>query len=168
MRLVLQRVSRASVTVDGETVSSIGRGICVLVGIAQDDQEKADADVLAKKLLDIRMWPDGEKAWAKGVRDIGGEVLCVSQFTLHARLNKGTKPDFSRAMKTAQAREFYETFLAKLRSLYDPEKIKDGVFGAMMSVEIVNDGPVTLVIDSRKEGEQDRKPVGEGSAERSG
>ncbi|KAJ3336890.1 D-tyrosyl-tRNA(Tyr) deacylase [Gonapodya sp. JEL0774] len=165
MRLVIQRVSSASVSVAGQLVSSISHGLCILVGIAHDDTEKDDIDPLSvpfqfipcvRKLLDIKLWADplSNKPWAKSLRDMDGEVLCVSQFTLHARLSKGTKPDFSRAKKSSDgAQDMYDTFVRKVRERYGvvgAERVKDGVFGAMMSVNIVNDGPVTIVLDSKK------------------
>ncbi|KAF9506819.1 hypothetical protein BS47DRAFT_1321628 [Hydnum rufescens UP504] len=151
MRAVAQRVVSASVTVDHEVISSIGRGLLVLVGIGADDVQ-ADIDVLTKKILTLRMWPDPatDSAWKLNVKDIGGEILCVSQFTLMANTTKGNKPDFHRAMGPESSRVMYESVLDKLRALYDPAKIKDGRFGAMMNVSLTNDGPVTFTLDSRK------------------
>ncbi|KAI9208257.1 putative D-tyrosyl-tRNA deacylase [Polychytrium aggregatum] len=152
MRVVLQRVSSASVQVDGQVVSEIGRGICALVGITVDDQE-ADLDYCARKLSNIRVFEDQDGAfWKKSVMDLDLEILCVSQFTLYANTFKGSKPDFHLAMKSTESRDMYELFLNKLRASYNPERIKDGVFGAMMQVSIVNEGPVTLTIDSRIRG----------------
>ncbi|KAG2219448.1 hypothetical protein INT45_002333 [Circinella minor] len=150
MRAVLQRVARASVTVDQQVVGSIQKGVCVLVGIGVDDTDK-DVDYIINKILNIRVFDDEQGAmWKKGVKDLGLEVLCVSQFTLQGKTVKGNKPDFHQAMKTDQAKAMYENFLLKLGQAYDPVKIKDGVFGAMMTVDIANDGPVTLQLDSRK------------------
>ncbi|KAI8143889.1 D-tyrosyl-tRNA deacylase [Fennellomyces sp. T-0311] len=150
MRAVLQRVARASVTVDQQVVGSIQKGVCVLVGIGTDDTEK-DVDYIVNKILNIRVFDDDQGImWKKGVKELGLEVLCVSQFTLQGKTVKGNKPDFHGAMKTEQAKAMYEKFLAKLGQAYDPSKIKDGVFGAMMLVDIANDGPVTLQLDSRK------------------
>ncbi|KAJ3035970.1 D-tyrosyl-tRNA(Tyr) deacylase [Rhizophlyctis rosea] len=157
MRAVLQRVSSASVTVNGEVVGRIGKGICVLVGITYltscakvDDQEK-DIDYMVKKLLNIRVFEDDAgKFWSKSVKDLSLEVLCVSQFTLYGNSYKGNKPDFHLAMKSDQSRDMYSTFLEKMKSSYDATRIQDGVFGAMMKVDIVNEGPVTLILDSRK------------------
>ncbi|KAI9138021.1 D-tyrosyl-tRNA deacylase 1 [Paraphysoderma sedebokerense] len=158
MKAVLQRVTSASVTVDSKIVSSIGRGFCVLIGIATCDTED-DMDYIIKKLLTLKLFPavteTSTKQWAKNIQDIQGEILCVSQFTLHATTQKGTKPDFHRAMPPPTSKEFYDRFLMKIRQQYssgtnaEEERIKDGVFGAMMSVNIVNDGPVTIVVDSR-------------------
>ncbi|KAH8556567.1 D-tyrosyl-tRNA deacylase [Umbelopsis sp. PMI_123] len=149
MRAVLQRVARASVIVDEQVVSSIGKGICVLVGISVDDNE-SDIDYMVRKLLTLRVFDEGGAMWKKSVQDMDLELLCVSQFTLFAKTTKGSKPDFHSSMKTAEANEMYKKFLDKLGVAYKPEKIKDGVFGAMMMVDILNDGPVTIELDSRK------------------
>ncbi|KAI1728119.1 d-Tyr-tRNA(Tyr) deacylase domain-containing protein [Ditylenchus destructor] len=149
MRAVIQRVSKAHVMVGNELISSIGRGICVLVGISRDDNAE-DIEYVVRKLLNLRMYDNVEsnKKWDKSVKDLGLEILCVSQFTLHTCL-KGNKLDFHRSMSPQEAPQFYEDFMTKLRDAYMPERIKDGVFGAMMSVGIENDGPVTIVIDSK-------------------
>ncbi|KAJ3552803.1 hypothetical protein NM688_g3962 [Phlebia brevispora] len=137
MRAVVQRVSSASVTVDSQLVSSIGRGIMVLVGIG-------------KGLLGLRVFSDNNgQMWKHSVKDIDGEVLCVSQFTLLANTTKN-KPDFHRAMASESSRQLYSSFLERMRTLYKPEKIQDGRFGAMMSVSLTNEGPVTFTLDSRK------------------
>ncbi|GAB5587299.1 D-tyrosyl-tRNA(Tyr) deacylase [Umbelopsis nana] len=157
MRAVLQRVARASVSVDGQVVSAIGKGICVLVGIGVDDNE-SDIDYMVRKLLSLRVFDEGGVMWKKSVQDMDYELLCVSQFTLFAKTTKGSKPDFHSSMKTSEANEMYQKFLLKLGQAYSPEKIKgfeleklkDGVFGAMMMVDILNEGPVTIELDSRK------------------
>ncbi|ORY97987.1 D-tyrosyl-tRNA deacylase [Syncephalastrum racemosum] len=149
MRAVLQRVARASVTVDNQVVGAIQKGVCVLIGIGTDDTEK-DIDYIVNKILNIRVFDHEGVMWKKGVKELGLEVLCVSQFTLQGKTVKGNKPDFHNAMKTEQAKATYAQFLDKLGKAYDPSKIKDGVFGAMMMVDIANDGPVTLQLDSRK------------------
>ncbi|KAI9335605.1 D-tyrosyl-tRNA deacylase [Zopfochytrium polystomum] len=157
MRAVIQRVKRASVTVDDRIVSSISHGICVLVGITVDDTED-DADYIAKKILNTRLWPSPatpsspSKPWSLSVAAAQYEILSVSQFTLYATTSKGTKPDFHLAMKSDLSRAFYDRFLERLRRWYEAEKIKDGEFGAMMDVKIVNDGPVTILLDSRQRG----------------
>lgn len=144
--------------VDGSTISSIRRGICVLVGICQDDTRE-DLDYVVKKILGCRVfsnsaekgtdYDDGDKLWAASVTDRDFEVLSVSQFTLHAVTSKGRKPDFHLSMKPEMAKVFYENFLKELRNQYKPEKVFDGKFGALMNVEIHNDGPVTILIDSK-------------------
>ncbi|KAI8917415.1 CRE-PQN-68 protein [Entophlyctis helioformis] len=149
MRAVLQRVTRASVTVDGTVVSAIGPGLCVLVGLKESDTI-ADVDYIVKKLLSVRVFGTKSKPWSANVTETGGSVLCVSQFTLYGRTAKGTKPDFHVAMKSDRSRDMYETFLSKMRSQYSDDRIQDGVFGAMMAVEIVNDGPVTLIFDTEQ------------------
>ncbi|KNC98362.1 D-tyrosyl-tRNA(Tyr) deacylase [Spizellomyces punctatus DAOM BR117] len=149
MRAILQRVSSASVTVNGEIVGKIGKGICVLIGISGDDEGK-DVNWMVKKLTSVRVFEDGNgKPWTKSVKDLDLEILSVSQFTLYALSNKGSKPDFHLAMKSDQSKDMYTTFLEKLKAAYKPERVQDGVFGAMMQVNILNDGPVTLILDSR-------------------
>ena len=153
MRAVVQRVTSASVSVDGEIISKIGPGLLCLIGITDSDTE-SDAEFIARKLLYIRLWRSEKKAWDLNVQQQGYELLCVSQFTLYGRL-KGNKADFSKAMGPQPARELYDKFLHRLRQDYIDEKVKDGVFGAMMAVELVNDGPVTFLLDS----EEKRKPL---------
>ena len=147
MKLVIQRVRQASVSVAGEVVSSIGRGLCVLVGIHKDDT-RDQIEYMVRKVLNLRMFEDQEgKRWDKSVLDLDLEVLCVSQFTLY-HVMKGNKLDFSRAMGREGAENFYSDFLKQLRAKHSDDKIKDGVFGAMMDLHIVNDGPVTITLDS--------------------
>ncbi|CAH0386657.1 unnamed protein product [Bemisia tabaci] len=147
MRAVVQRVKGASVKVDGELISSVGPGLCVLVGIHKSDTKK-DIDWLVNKLLTLKLFGDeGGKRWSKNVVDSGHEILCVSQFTLYYSL-KGTKLDFHNAMPATQSQPFYEDFLSSLRTAYLPDRIKDGKFGAMMDVSLINDGPVTIQLDS--------------------
>ncbi|XP_074173742.1 D-aminoacyl-tRNA deacylase 1 isoform X1 [Rhinolophus sinicus] len=147
MKAVVQRVTRASVTVGGEQISAIGRGICVLLGISLEDTQK-DLEHMVRKILNLRVFEDESgKHWSKSVMDKQYEVLCVSQFTLQCVL-KGNKPDFHLAMPTEQAESFYNSFLEQLRKTYRPELIKDGKFGAYMQVQIQNDGPVTIELES--------------------
>ncbi|CAI2353438.1 unnamed protein product [Caenorhabditis sp. 36 PRJEB53466] len=146
MRVVLQRVTRAAVTVGDVAVGSIGRGLCVLVGIHRDDTEE-DMKYVIRKILNLRVFPASEqKPWDKSVVDLDLEVLSVSQFTLYGQF-KGNKLDFHTAMAPAEASKFYAQFLEALKTAYKPEKIQDGKFAAMMSVDIVNDGPVTMVFE---------------------
>ncbi|GJE87041.1 D-aminoacyl-tRNA deacylase [Phanerochaete sordida] len=150
MRAVVQRVTNASVVVDNEVISSIGRGLMVLVGIGTDDTA-ADMTTLTNKILSLKVFEDADgRMWKSSVKDIDGEVLCVSQFTLFANTSKGNKPDFHRAMSSESSKEMYASFLDRMRSLYKPEKIQDGRFGAMMNVSLTNEGPVTFTLDSRK------------------
>ncbi|XP_004404222.1 PREDICTED: D-tyrosyl-tRNA(Tyr) deacylase 1 [Odobenus rosmarus divergens] len=147
MKAVVQRVTRASVTVGGEQISAIGRGICVLLGISLEDTQK-DLEHMVRKILNLRVFEDESgKHWSKSVMDKQYEVLCISQFTLQCVL-KGNKPDFHLAMPTEQAESFYNSFLEQLRKTYSPELIKDGKFGAYMQVHIQNDGPVTIELES--------------------
>ncbi|KAJ8700422.1 D-tyrosyl-tRNA(Tyr) deacylase [Pleurotus ostreatus] len=153
MRAVIQRVASASVSVNNEVVSSISRGLMVLVGIGRDDTAE-DVAFIAKKILALRLFEatdDSTKMWRSNVSDIDGDILCVSQFTLMANTSKGNKPDFHLAMSTEQSKEMYGALLLKLSGMYKAEKIKDGRFGAMMDVTLTNEGPVTLTIDSRKD-----------------
>ncbi|KAJ2711521.1 D-tyrosyl-tRNA(Tyr) deacylase [Coemansia spiralis] len=150
MRAVLQRVTRASVTVGDRVVGSIGPGLCVLVGISSADTAE-DMEYMARKVLGLRVFDaDVGGMWKKSVQDRGLEVLCVSQFTLYGSTAKGMKPDFHQAMKSADSRQFFDDFVARLGQLYDPARIATGEFGAMMLVSLINDGPVTLELDSRK------------------
>ena len=147
MRLVLQRVSEASVTVDGQVVGSIGKGLLVLCGISEDDDEAA-SDWACRKLLGIRLWEDDQgKPWAQSVTSSKLGVLLVSQFTLHAQL-KGNKPDFHRAMKPDRSRPFWDAFVKKVTNAHKGVPVQTGVFGAKMSVALINDGPVTIELDS--------------------
>ncbi|KAL3424229.1 d-tyrosyl-trna deacylase [Phlyctema vagabunda] len=146
MKAILQRVLSASVTVDTKLVSSIGKGVLVFAAVAPGDTEK-DVETLANKVLKMRLWDDESGGrWKHNVQDISGEVLCVSQFTLLASTKKGTKPDFHGAMGGDEARILYQLFVSKVQQGYKAEKVKDGVFQAMMEVALVNDGPVTLEI----------------------
>ncbi|VBB80526.1 Putative D-tyrosyl-tRNA(Tyr) deacylase [Podospora comata] len=157
MKAILQRVLSASVTVDQELVSSIGKGILVLAAVAPGDTEK-EADALAAKVLKLRLWDDDTGGrWKKNVQDINGEVLCVSQFTLLASTKKGNKPDFHGAMGGDEARSLYQYFYRRVQEGYAVDKVKDGVFQAMMQVALVNDGPVTLEVSASPPKEQDQK-----------
>jgi len=148
MRIVVQKVKSASVTVDGAVVSSIGPGAMALVGIHENDTKK-DLEYCTKKLLGCKLWEnDAGALWRHGVKQRNLELLCVSQFTLYGKLTKKHQPDYKASMKAIPAKAMYEDFLEMLKSNYEPEKIQDGVFGAMMDVALVNDGPVTIVIDS--------------------
>ncbi|CAN6619555.1 D-aminoacyl-tRNA deacylase [Trichomonascus vanleenenianus] len=151
MRAVIQRVKSASVTVDSQVVSSIGRGLLVLVGVGHEDTE-ADIEKFANKVTKLRLWPneDGSQQWRRSVMDVDGDIICVSQFTLFAKVKKGTKPDFHSAAKGQEAQAIYDKVLARIGELTG-KKIGDGVFGAMMDVALVNDGPVTIEYDTKHE-----------------
>uniref|UniRef100_A0A8U7MA86 D-aminoacyl-tRNA deacylase n=1 Tax=Corvus moneduloides TaxID=1196302 RepID=A0A8U7MA86_CORMO len=140
------RQNKASI-VGGEQISSIGRGLCVLLGISLEDTQR-ELEHMVRKILNLRVFEDESgKHWSKSVMDKQYEVLCVSQFTLQCIL-KGNKPDYHMAMPTEQAESFYNNFLEQLRKAYKPELIKDGKFGAYMQVHIQNDGPVTIELES--------------------
>ncbi|KAK3394872.1 deacylase [Podospora didyma] len=142
MKAILQRVLSASVTVEQELVSSISKGVLVFAAMAPGDTEK-DAESLAAKVVKMKMWDDESGGrWKRNVQDIGGEILCVSQFTLLASTKKGSKPDFHGALGGEEAKKLYQLFHQKVQESYAPEKVKDGVFQAMMQVALVNDGPV--------------------------
>ncbi|EEA24986.1 aminoacyl-tRNA hydrolase, putative [Talaromyces marneffei ATCC 18224] len=150
MKAVLQRVKSASVTVDNQLISSIGQGILVFAGVGKEDTEK-DVDILAARVLKAKLWPDetnSKTSWKRNVQDIGGEVLCVSQFTLYGHIKKGNKPDFHAAADPETARRLYDRFVQKVGELYKSERVKNGVFQAMMEVELKNDGPVGLYFRS--------------------
>ncbi|CAK7269658.1 D-tyrosyl-tRNA(Tyr) deacylase [Sporothrix epigloea] len=148
MKAILQRVLSASVTVEKELVSSIGQGILVFAAVAPGDTEK-DAESLAAKIVKLRLWDDGEGGtWKRNVQDIGGEILCVSQFTLLASTKKGSKPSFSGALGGDEAQRLYNYFVQQVRDNYAGDRVKDGVFRAMMEVALVNDGPVTIEVSS--------------------
>ena len=146
MKAVVQRVSRACVRVDHQIVGEIGPGLLALVGVGKDDTE-TDSDWMVKKLLALRIFPDDAKNINRSVTDIGGGLLVVSQFTLYGDARKGTRPSFTDAMPPADAERFYHAFMAKLRAATSL-KIAEGRFAAMMDVELVNDGPVTILLDS--------------------
>ena len=145
MRLVIQRVTQASVTVDGELTGSIERGLLVLCGIHETDDDAA-AEWAARKLLNVRLWDDGGKAWARSALQNEYGVLLVSQFTLFATL-KGNKPDFHRAMGPQQSRPFWDKFVKRVEGMHKGP-VQQGRFGAKMDVQLNNDGPVTIVLDS--------------------
>lgn len=144
MRVVVQRVASASVTVDGEAVARIGAGLLVLLGVAAGD-DAAAAGALAGKVARLRVFENDEGRFDRSVLDTGGAVLVVSQFTLHADTSKGNRPSFAAAAAPGEAEPLYERFCAALREL--GVRVETGVFGARMAVELVNDGPVTIILD---------------------
>ena len=147
MRVVLQRVSRASVTISHQVRSAIGSGLLVLLGI-EDADTGEDVDWLTKKISQLRIFNDENGVMNKSILDIDGEVLVVSQFTLHASTKKGNRPSYIRASKPDFAIPVYQQFVAALSGLLGKE-VKTGEFGADMKVELLNDGPVTIIIDSK-------------------
>ncbi|MBN1499278.1 MAG: D-tyrosyl-tRNA(Tyr) deacylase [Spirochaetes bacterium] len=144
MKVLLQRVSEASVTADGVCTGKINRGILLFAGFTHTDLE-ANAAFLAEKCVNLRIFPDSEGRMSLSVRDIGGEVLSVSQFTLYGETSKGRRPGFDAAMKPHEAERMYRYFLNCLRSA--GLKVENGIFGADMKVNIVNDGPVTFLLE---------------------
>ena len=145
MRIVLQRVKNASVTVEGERISSIGPGLLLLVGVAGEDGE-AEAEWLAKKVAGLRIFGDENGKMNLGVRDVGGEVLAVSQFTLIADTRKGKRPSFVAAAPPEEAEQLFNYFCERLRTA-GVGSVETGSFGAMMDVALVNDGPVTIILE---------------------
>jgi D-tyrosyl-tRNA(Tyr) deacylase len=144
LRAVVQRVAEARVVVDGETVGQIGPGLCVLLGVARGD-DAAAAERLAGRMARLRIFENDEGKFDRSVLDTGGSVLVVSNFTLIADTAKGNRPSFSEAAEPAQAELLYESFCVALREL--GVAVETGSFGARMRVELVNDGPVTIVLD---------------------
>ncbi len=151
MRVVVQRVKSSKVEVADEVVGKIGRGLNLLVGIADTDTE-AELDWMARKCLDLRLFPGTDTSsdrWEKSVQDIGGELLVVSQFTLYGDCRKGRRPSFTRSAAPEAAQLLYEQFVEKLRQ--SGLQVETGQFGAMMQVSIENDGPVTLILEREKD-----------------
>jgi len=148
MRAVIQRVTRADVSVDGRRLGEIGLGFMVLLGVARDDTEQ-DAAFLADRILGLRVFADTEGKMNLALKAVGGELLVISQFTLLADTSGGRRPSFIGAAPPEQARALYEHFLSLCREA--GVKVEKGEFGAMMEVSLVNHGPVTIVLDSRKQ-----------------
>jgi D-tyrosyl-tRNA(Tyr) deacylase len=149
MRVVIQRVSEAAVKIDGTIVGEISKGLLVLLGIAQEDTEE-DALYLIQKLINLRIFADADGKMNLSVQDCGGGLLIVSQFTLYADTKKGNRPSYIRAARPEQAIPLYEFFLKELQKQFQG-RIQTGQFGADMKVSLINDGPVTIIIDSRGE-----------------
>jgi len=147
MRAIVQRVTRASVTVDGHRVGEIGNGLLVLLGIAIDDSQ-SDADYLAQKIVALRVFDDAEGKMNVALKETDGRLLVVSQFTLYGDVRRGLRPSWSDAAPPEKAEPLYDYFVEKSRELVG--HIETGSFRKMMKVELINDGPVTLMLDSRK------------------
>lgn len=147
MRIVIQRVKDASVKINGEIVGEIQQGLLVLLGIEQVDSED-DADYLIQKLIHLRIFSDEEGKMNLSISDISGQLLIVSQFTLFASTKKGNRPSFIRSAPAEQAIPLYDYFLDQLKKLFQG-KVENGVFGANMQVGLINDGPVTIILDSK-------------------
>ena len=147
MRAVIQRVKSASVSVDGQVVSKISKGLLVFLGVAQEDTP-ADVNYMANKIANLRIFEDDEGRMNLSILDVGGEALVVSQFTLYGDCRKGRRPSFIDAARPEKADPLYQAFMEEISRLRVP--VKAGVFQAMMDVELVNDGPVTMILDSNK------------------
>lgn len=148
MRIVIQKVLQASVIVDKKHVSSINKGLLVFLGIENSDTSE-DIDWLVKKMLQLRIFDDKNGVMNLSVQDVDGDILVVSQFTLYASTRKGNRPSYVRASKSDFAIPMYEKFVQKTEEVFG-KKIGTGVFGAMMNVELINDGPVTIIIDTKE------------------
>ena len=147
MRVLIQRVSEASVTVDSQVISQIGEGLLILLGVSVEDDE-SDLEWLVNKVANLRIFPDAEGVMNRSLLDAEGEALVVSQFTLQAATKKGNRPSYIRAARPEQAVPLYEKFVSRLEEILG-KKVGTGEFGAMMSVALTNEGPVTIWIDSR-------------------
>jgi D-aminoacyl-tRNA deacylase len=147
MRAVVQRVSRAQVTVNGEIAGKIGVGLLVLLGVGRDDTE-VDATYLAEKIAGLRVFEDAEGKMNRSAQDVGGNVLAVSQFTLYGDVRRGKRPSFDAAAPPEKARQLYELFVEQIRAA--GLRCETGRFQEMMQVELVNEGPVTIMLDSGK------------------
>ena len=147
MRAVLQRVTEAAVRVDGEVIGSIGKGFCILLGVSDEDNE-AVADKMADKICKLRIFEDENGKTNLSLADVGGELLVISQFTLYADCRKGNRPSFIGAGAPAEANRLYEYFMERCKN--HVEKVEHGIFGADMKVSLVNDGPFTLMLDSKE------------------
>ena len=148
MRVVLQRVSKASVSIEDKIVAEIGKGLLILVGIEDDDTQE-DIDWLSAKITQLRIFDDENGVMNLSVKDVEGEILIVSQFTLHASTKKGNRPSYIRASKPDFAIPMYEKFIKAIETTLG-RKVGTGRFGAMMDVALINDGPVTIIIDSKQ------------------
>ena len=144
MKAVIQRVKKASVSVDGILINQIGKGLLIYLGIGRDSTEN-DIDLLVRKVSEMRIYPDGDKEGVFCVKDIGGEILLVSQFTLYADIKKGRRPSFTDAMEPEKAKLIYEKTLKKFND--SGIVTKGGIFGAMMDIESVNWGPYTIILE---------------------
>lgn len=147
MRAVVHRVSSSQVKVEGDIVGEISKGLLVFLGVGEDDDIQ-DLDYLAHKIIGLRIFQDDEDKMNLSIEDIKGEILVISQFTLYGDVRKGRRPSFSKSANPEMGKEFYEKFIDKLKSLGIPTE--QGVFGGDMKVSLVNDGPVTILLDSKK------------------
>ena len=147
MRAVIQRVSRASVTVDGQVVGKIGKGLLVFLGVGPDDTPQKGEE-LCQKIINLRIFEDMQRKMNLSLPQVEGELLVVSQFTLFADTRKGNRPNFTGAAKPDHANELYRQFIEKSKVTLGPDRVSEGIFGAMMDVDLLNDGPVTICMDN--------------------
>jgi len=148
MICVIQRVASSSVDISGIRYSGINNGLNILVGIEKDDSLE-EIEWTVNKILNLRIFSNKEGKFDLSIKDIEGEILIISQFTLCANITKGRRPDFSNAMDAAKAKEMFEVFVETVKKNYDPLKVKTGVFQTEMRVNIINDGPVTIILDTK-------------------
>jgi D-aminoacyl-tRNA deacylase len=146
MKIVIQRVTSAAVAINNKEIARIRQGLLVLVGIGPDDTSK-DTEYCVQKILKLRIFNDEYEKMNKSIVDVGGDLLLVSQFTLYADVSKGNRPSFTQAMPPEQAKSFFEQFVMYVHHLYP--NVQTGIFGAYMQVNLINDGPVTIILDSR-------------------
>jgi D-aminoacyl-tRNA deacylase len=150
MRALIQRVKEASVTVGGKLHNRIGNGLLVFLGVAQSDTDN-DAQYLARRCADLRIFEDDNGKMNLSVKNISGDVLVISQFTLYADTRRGNRPSFTDAAPPAEAERLYDSFIRFLREAIGNERVKDGVFRTMMDIHLINDGPVTIMIESKEQ-----------------
>ena len=149
MRAVIQRVNGANVKVNNEIVGEIGKGLVVLVGIGNGDEQK-DIEYITNKIVNLRIFQDNDEKFNKSLLDISGELLIVSQFTLYGDCRKGRRPSFDQAESIEKSKEIYKNFIEFIKSKYPQITVQEGVFQAYMEVNLSNDGPVTFILDSKK------------------
>ncbi len=147
MKVVIQRVSRASVIIDSNVTGQINNGLVVLVGIESADNNN-DIDWIANKIINMRIFNDLDGIMNKSIKDVNGELLIISQFTLHASTKKGNRPSYIKAAKPDYSKPLYESFILKMEELLE-RPVKKGVFGADMKVSLINNGPITIIVDSK-------------------
>ncbi len=149
MRALIQRVSEGGVVIKSESyLQKIGKGMVLLLGVSENDTEK-EVEYVAEKCSNLRIFEDENEKMNLSIKEVNGEVLLISQFTLYADTRKGNRPGFNKAAKPEKAEKLYKLFSQKLKSLLGNNKIKEGIFGAMMEVTIINDGPVTVLVESK-------------------
>jgi len=147
MRILIQRVLEAKLAIDEKVKAEIARGLLVFIGVTEEDTQE-DIDYLIKKMLNLRIFSDSEGKMNLSLQDVAGELLCVSQFTLYAATKKGNRPSYIRSAKPVLAKKIYDLFIRKTEEIL-AKKIQTGIFGADMKISLVNDGPVTVLIDSK-------------------